>query len=126
AAGELPRVVRGEFGEADVPERVVDAAGAGGRSRSCRPNSTLRRTDNQGNGLRVYSWNTTASDFCTPLTAAPASLMEPAVGRSSPDRQRSSVVFPQPEGPTSTRNSPCAAVNVRSAIASVEPPREPR
>jgi hypothetical protein len=86
----------------------------------------LRRTDSQGNRLRVYSWKTTERDFCTPLTVPPATRTVPEDGRSSPDRQRRRVVLPHPEGPTSTTNSPRAAVNVRSAIASVVPEREAR
>ena len=36
----------------------------------------------------------------------PGASSVPVVGLSSPARMRSSVVFPQPEGPTIARNSP--------------------
>src|SRR5215212_8182809 len=41
----------------------------------------------------------------TRLTTRSSILIWPAVISSSPARQRSAVVFPQPDGPTRTRNS---------------------
>src|SRR5437870_1762882 len=41
----------------------------------------------------------------------------PEVGRSSPARTRSSVVFPAPFGPNSARHSPAARENVTPATA---------
>ena len=35
-----------------------------------------------------------------PVTVVPSSVTEPAVGSSSPPMQRSSVVLPAPDGPT--------------------------
>src|SRR3990170_6817632 len=40
------------------------------------------------------------------LTACPPIRISPAVGRSSPAMIRSKVVFPHPDGPRRTRNSP--------------------
>ena len=40
------------------------------------------------------------------VTSSPPMEMRPAVGRSSPAMVRSSVLLPQPEGPTNTMNSP--------------------
>ncbi|MCY1516387.1 hypothetical protein D9M68_510150 [compost metagenome] len=42
----------------------------------------------------------------TSVTSAPSSLMVPDVGVSKPAIIRSSVDFPQPEGPRSEKNSP--------------------
>jgi hypothetical protein len=40
------------------------------------------------------------------VTSRSPMWMLPDVGSSRPARQRSSVLFPQPEGPTSTQNPP--------------------
>ena len=42
----------------------------------------------------------------------PASVISPASGVSSPARSRSVVVLPQPEGPSSVKNSPGATVKL--------------
>ncbi|MEJ7720339.1 MAG: hypothetical protein WKF58_07740 [Ilumatobacteraceae bacterium] len=43
----------------------------------------------------------------------------PLLGSSSPDAMRSSVDFPQPEGPTTVTNSPAPTENDASSIAFV-------
>ena len=43
-------------------------------------------------------------------TRTPATTTSPAVGSSSPARQRSNVDFPQPDGPITTSTSPRASV----------------
>src|SRR5690349_9981525 len=50
-------------------------------------------------------------------TRAPPIEMRPAVGCSSPATQRSVVVLPQPEGPSSTTISPAATVKLTSSTA---------
>src|SRR5271156_4921898 len=47
----------------------------------------------------------------------PPITMRPDVGCSSPATQRSVVVFPQPDGPSSTTISPAAMVKETSSIA---------
>ena len=51
------------------------------------------------------------------VTSRPPIRMRPDVGSSSPATIRSVVDFPQPLGPTSTRNSPGFTSNVKSSTA---------
>src|SRR5579862_4498366 len=53
----------------------------------------------------------------------PASRRVPASGISSPAIMRSSVDFPQPEGPSKTTNSPSSAFSETPLTASREPNR---
>ena len=53
----------------------------------------------------------------TRFMAVPSMEMVPEVGSSSPAMSRSVVVFPQPDGPTSTRSSPSAMKRFRSETA---------
>lgn len=68
------------------------------------PNAALSSVVSQGN--TPCSWNT------IDCSGRPSCLIEmsiaPTEGVSSPARMRSSVVFPQPLGPTMQRNSPSA------------------
>jgi hypothetical protein len=49
--------------------------------------------------------------------------MTPLVGRSKPAMSRSVVVLPEPEGPSSEKNSPGAMVNVMPSTARTSPNR---
>jgi hypothetical protein len=51
--------------------------------------------------------------------SVPPMLIRPRSGDSSPARQRSVVVLPQPDGPSSTRNSPSSIVRFRLFAATV-------
>ena len=53
------------------------------------------------------------------LTTEPATRTVPEVMSSRPAIMRSAVVFPQPEGPTKTTNSPSAMSRSRSLTAFV-------
>src|SRR5262245_9015578 len=53
----------------------------------------------------------------TPFTTSPPMATAPEVGSSSPAIIRRAVVFPQPDGPTSTMNSPSAIVQVSASTA---------
>ena len=53
----------------------------------------------------------------TSLTTRSPKLIVPDVIRSSPATIRSAVVLPQPEGPTSTTNSPSATSRSRASSA---------
>src|SRR5215475_4463004 len=55
----------------------------------------------------------------TPFTTSPPMATAPEVGSSSPAIIRRAVVFPQPDGPTSTMNSPSAIVQVSASTAVV-------
>ena len=59
-------------------------------------------------------------------TGLPSSRMRPVVGRSSPATSRSSVDFPQPEGPRMVTKSLSATPSVVGSSARVgAPPRTP-
>ena len=49
-------------------------------------------------------------------TSRPAMLISPAVGCSSPATQRSVVVLPQPDGPSSTTISPAGTAKLTPSI----------
>src|SRR4051812_26693825 len=53
----------------------------------------------------------------TSLTTLPAISTSPDVAASSPAAMRSTVVLPEPDGPTSTRNSPSAIRSSRPSTA---------
>src|SRR6185312_2790565 len=55
----------------------------------------------------------------TPFTTSPPMAIAPEVGSSSPAIIRRAVVFPQPDGPTRTMNSPSAMVQVSASTALV-------
>src|SRR5215467_7031896 len=55
----------------------------------------------------------------TPFTTSPPMAIAPEVGSSSPAIIRRAVVFPQPDGPTRTMNSPSAMVQVSASTAVV-------
>src|SRR5580704_13328022 len=68
--------------------------------------STFSRT--LYHGSNVAAWNTTETSSRGPWIGLPAMVALPPVGASSPARMRSSVVLPQPLGPTTEMNSPSA------------------
>src|SRR5437868_4407252 len=70
-------------------------------------------------GKHASSWNTTPTPTGTrPSTRAPSNATVPDVGRASPAITSSSVDFPQPEGPTTAKNSPRASVRSSGPSAS--------
>ena len=75
------------------------------------PNSMFCRTVLCGNSAWV--WNTMPrprSRGSRSLTTRPSMRISPALGSSKPAIMRSVVVLPQPDGPTSTTNSPSSMV----------------
>src|SRR6516162_986390 len=54
-----------------------------------------------------------------PFTTSPPMATAPAVGSSSPATIRRAVVFPQPDGPTRTMNSPSVMVQLSASTAVV-------
>src|SRR5262249_37355221 len=76
-------------------------------------------------GYRAYDWNTIATSRSragTRLTTRSPIWMVPVVTDSSPAIMRSAVVFPQPDGPTRTTNSPSRTSRLRSRTALVPSP----
>src|SRR3954471_17678292 len=55
--------------------------------------------------------------------SSPSSRMRPEVGVSNPASIRSSVVLPQPEGPSSAKNSLCMMSSVTALTAGTPPKR---
>ena len=68
---------------------------------------------------RPYSWNTSAISSGGEVTRRPRSSTSPLDGRSRPPTHFSSVVFPQPDGPTTQTNSRSATEKETFAIALV-------
>src|SRR5271163_4113124 len=84
-------------------------------------NSTLPSTVHQGS--RAKSWNTKVNGFKLPTGAAPRSSAAPPLGCNNPPRTCSSVLLPQPEGPTIATTSPPPTVNVTLSSTSSAPKR---
>ena len=61
------------------------------------------------------------SCVCGPVTVAPPTVTAPLVGFSRPAMIRSSVLLPQPLGPSNETNSPASTVKATSASASTDP-----
>ena len=78
------------------------ARGLSPRSSTCTStlSSTLRQSSSTG------LWNTMPTSVCGRSTSRPPTRTSPALGRCSPATIRSSVLLPQPDGPTIARNSP--------------------
>jgi hypothetical protein len=58
-------------------------------------------------GKLASSWNTTPTPSTTPPPIGrPSNSTSPRVGRASPASNSSKVDFPQPDGPTTEKNSP--------------------
>ena len=55
------------------------------------------------------------------VTSSPSSRMRPEVGSSSPAIMRKVVVLPQPDGPSSTKNSPFPTVRFERFTAVKSP-----
>ena len=58
-----------------------------------------------------------------PVTGLPSSKTSPELGSSSPARIRTRVDLPQPDGPTTQRNSRRCVTKLMSFSASVSPAR---
>ena len=94
-------------------------------SPSCRrPNPTLRSTFMCGNS--AYDWNimfTGRRCGGISVTSSPPMNRLPDVGRSKPASNRSSVVLPLPEPPSSAKHSPSATSSETSSTATTSPKR---
>ena len=66
-------------------------------------------------------WNTIPIEAVGPRTGSLFTRMTPPEGGISPDTSFSSVLFPQPLGPTRATNSPSsAAIDTRSSACTAE------
>src|SRR5205807_3237774 len=84
-------------------------------------NSTFASTVHQGSSAK--SWNTKVSGLRLLAGGAPRSSAAPALGRSKPPRICSSVLLPQPDGPTIATTSPERTVNDTLSSTSSAPKR---
>ena len=66
-------------------------------------------------------WKTIPIAGSVPFTSLPAILTSPPLGSIRPPTISSSVLFPQPLGPTIETNSPSPTSSETSCIASTEP-----
>ena len=74
-------------------------------------------------GRRLASWNTMPISGFGPVTGMPSSSTSPAVRPCSPDIDQSSVVLPQPDGPTIETISPSMMSSEQRSMASRSPDR---
>ena len=88
------------------------------------PNSTFSRAVSPGNRLKVWNTNATvarryANSACrlAPLMSRPSMITRPLVGTSSAPMMLSTVVFPLPDGPRTTVNSPAPTDRLTSSSA---------
>jgi hypothetical protein len=86
----------------------------------CAGTSTLSRMLRHGSS--TGDWNTTPMSRLGPLWRRPPSSTVPRLARSSPARMRSSVLLPQPLGPTTVTNSPRATLKLTSCSATTSAP----
>src|SRR5215472_831390 len=94
---------------------------AGARLVCSKGNSTLPSTVHQGSNAK--SWNTKVNGLRLPGGGVPRHSATPPPGCSSPPRIESSVLLPQPEGPTIATTSPAPTVNDTSSSTSSTPKR---
>ena len=78
-----------------------------------KPISTFRTIERHGRSRG--SWNAMAHRWSMPTSTLPSMRTSPELGASSPMTCRSSVDFPQPEGPISATISPGEISSVTSA-----------
>ena len=89
------------------------AISARGTRRSRRPNPTFSATVMWGHSAKL--WNTIPTlRVCVgrPRISSSSKRIDPASGSTNPAIARSSVVFPQPLGPSSIRSSPLATARL--------------
>ena len=85
-----------------------------------RPKVTLPSAVRHGNSW-AKSWNTTPRSMPWPVTGLPPMRISPAVGARKPAMMLSSVVLPQPDGPTRQRNSDCSMSKLAPSTPATRP-----
>jgi len=111
------------------PTLAIRASACAARSAAGTPASSsgraiLSRALRQG--IRFACWKTRPIRRWGRVTGSPSSKAWPRAGAISPAMIRSSVVLPQPLGPTSATNAPRGTANdTPSRACSGDPPRRP-
>jgi hypothetical protein len=93
-----------------------------GLRRSLSPKATLSLTVMCGNS--EYAWKTMPMSRLLAgrwVTSCPPTITRPVSASSSPASSRRVVVFPQPEGPSSTTSSPGCSVRSSPSSALTSP-----
>ena len=101
------------------------AASAAARGTCARSSGRRTFAATRAHGISVGDWNTIArrrAASSAGTASSPHQRMRPAVGASSPATIRSSVVLPQPEGPSSVTNSPARTARSTGSSARVPLP----
>ena len=106
--------------KAESPTRSSNSSARFFAAASLRPaisigNSTLASTVRHGSRFGV--WNTKPKSSCGPTTSRPRMVTRPSLACVMPATMRSSVVLPQPLGPSSEISSPCWKVQETSSSA---------
>ena len=110
AAGELRRVGAREFLQAHELDGVADLRGTSASAAPARRRPKAMLSYTVSHGKLASSWNTTPTPSGTsPFTGFPSNEICPAEAGARPAITSSRVDLPQPEGPTTAKNSPCAS-----------------
>src|SRR5262245_60475005 len=109
------------------PTSLIAADARSRRSTSAVPvtrsgNATLSRTLSQPYSESL-SWKITARSRPAPSTRLPPASTSPRVGASKPAIRLSAVDLPQPDGPSSTKNSPPRTSKLRFFNTDWPPPK---
>ena len=125
AAGEFGGIGVRLFRQADQGQRLGDARPDIAARRTGDARGRSRRSGRPSCGGKARSPGKPCSPrACSaghPVTSSPSSQMVPLVGVSKPPIRRSTVDFPQPEGPSSVTYSPRSIVSDTSATATTSP-----
>ena len=121
-----PESVRGSaaanFVRPTRPSASATRASASGRGTPARSSGSRTLVATLAHGMSVGDWNTKAMRrpvASSWLTGRRQSRSRPSLGSSNPATIFSSVLLPQPEGPSSVTNSPSATVRSTGCSACV-------
>ena len=115
AAGELMRRRRSNPTRRTSLSASVTRASMSGAPLTRSPNATFSKTSRCGKSAARWKTMFTGRRWGgMRVTSRPCSSSRPSVGRMNPATIRSSVVFPQPDGPSSVTNSPSEIVSETS------------
>ena len=126
AAGKLFRVVIGELRHVDRGERLHRAVAPAGVVDALEFERQAEILDHRVPGQQRALLEHKAMSFGRgPFTGAPSTVTEPAVASSIPPIMASSVLLPQPEGPSRQTNSPWPISSETSSSACTSARRRP-
>ncbi len=129
AAACRPRARSGIALEAVEPDQLGELARAPlvlPRSRRCISIGSITLSSTVRQGSSTGAWNTMPTSRLGPSTGRPRSSTSPLVRRSRPARILSSVLLPQPLGPTTVTNSPSSMAKLASVSARMSSPSRVR